>query len=360
MRRDLVVLTVGLALAASLALVSSASAKPEDWQDTQGNSFRGEPVEVLGPLALFRTGPVAARRVQLRNLAPADCVRFHEAVSRTPARALDWSKAGSTVSRELLGSVFRVEKEKLESVDLKGRPEPEIFIVFYASHGIGESWGMMGRSEAHYQKLQKAFPNMIEAVFFGIGEDSWADHSKMAVGMNVPWLVTSLNGQSSMETISAFAPIEGAGMTVLTRNGIPLLSAQPGDNEEAIKKVFADITVLLNALRPDNPRSWPDRAHYLRAVQQTTHRTGRADPLLVGDPFRADGLRQRGVLNFTAVVAFDADGKVTSVTLQPDGKYPEAMAAPLAEALRSIVIVPGVENGALVSGVYTYRFTTPQ
>jgi hypothetical protein len=113
-------------------------------------------------------------------------------------------------------------------------------------------------------------------------------------------------------------------------------------------------------MRPDNPSSWNDRAYYLRAVQPAAYRTGRCDPVLLGNPFRAEALKQRGVFRFDATIQVAADGHVTGVSVKPDENLSPAMAEVLGDALRQAVLVPAVENGKFVDGICAYHFEVPR
>jgi hypothetical protein len=344
-----------------LLTVSAAFAAPpklEDWTDTQGQKFRGEPSEVLGPIALFRTGPNTGRRVAFTFLEPKDCVRFHRVVSQKPARAESWEQAKSDLTVDLRKRVMRVSEKKLVPADLSGRPEPLFYILFYVSSGEGPSWEMMGTAIQPYWDLQKNHPGMVEGVMVGLRHKA-TDHTNMATSMNVPWLVASFYEQSSIEAVRRFTPGEGYLLMIVSRNGVPIFSAQD-PNKEAVTKTLADLGGLLDLMRPDNPKSWPARVHYLAAVQQATHANGKADPVLVGNPLRPEGLVQRKVYGFEATLAIAADGAVKEVALAPSDSLPEKMVEPLKQALQKAVFVPAVENGNFVDGVYTYRFSAEQ
>ena len=58
------------------ALPAPALAKTSAWKDAAGATFKGEPTEVIGPFAIFRTSGGSGRRVLLRALSPEDCRRF--------------------------------------------------------------------------------------------------------------------------------------------------------------------------------------------------------------------------------------------------------------------------------------------
>ncbi len=336
---------------------SPASAKSETWKDSEGNRFRGEPAEVMGPFALFSTGSTSGRRIAFRLLTPEDCVRFYEEVRSKPARMSDWADARSPISRELFGRVLRVANGRLADAGLRGRPEPECFILFFAAHGEGKSWEMMGHAVPSYAKMQQEYPGMVEAVLYGL-RHSRADHIDMAVRMNLPWLVTDFSEQGRMNRISRFAPGDGYGMVVVSRDGVPLCSSG-GDSDAAVRKVMDDLAGLLKVMDPVNPAAWKDRACFFRAVRPAAYAKGQCDPMLIGDPLRADALKQRGVSHFEATIQVAADGRVSDVTVKPGGDLPAEFQAPIAEALRQAVFVPAVKDGRWMAGSCTYRFGNP-
>jgi len=339
------------------ALSTPAAGKADDWTTTAGDHFRGEPAEVIGPLALFRLGSTTSRMVPWHLLPAEACARFHEQVRNQPPRAGDWADAKGAVSQELRGNVLRVDGDRLVPADLKGRPEPEFFILFFASNGEGKSWEMMGNAVQSYLQMRQRDPGMVEALFYGL-RHSRMDHVDMAVSMKMPWLVTDFFAQENLEIVSRFAPGDGFGLTVVNRDGVPLLES-PGDSEAAVKKAMGDLAGLLALLRPENPVTWRDRAWYLSAVQVVDYAHGHCGPVLVGNPLRADVLKQHGVLRFDATIEVAADGQVTSATIQPGGSVPAALDGPLSEALHHAVFVPAVSDGKPVAGRFAFHFQAP-
>jgi hypothetical protein len=349
-----------LALAAVIfvpALFASSSA----WTDTEGTSFKAEPSESLGPLALFRSRFGAGRMVAWRFLPPDECLRFFHEIQHQAGRAGDWTAARGSFSRELAGHVLRLNGGKLVAPDLAGRPEPEFYIIFLANSGVGKSWDMIGHSVEPFQKLRASFPGVVEGVFFGL-QHSANDHVEMAKSMNMPWLVTDYSEQYLLPTIIDLAPMgdrEAYGIVVVTWDGVPVFSASSPD-DDGVKQVFGKLGALLELMRPGNPRSWPDRAHYLRAIQPELHATDRADPQLVGNPLIPEGLRERKITRVDATFAVAADGSVTTVTIRPDTGVPANMIVPLADALKkACVMVPAVDHGRFVEGRYHYLMSVP-
>lgn len=354
MRVQTTLLSWCLIAPAVCGLSSVASAKSEEWQDTQGNKFRGEPAEVIGPVAFFRTGPVTSRRLPLHLLPPEECVRLNEQLRTHPARADDWAAAKGAMTQELAGNVLRLENNKLVPAVLKGRPEPEFYIVLYGSHGEDRAWQMIDDVLPAYDKFQHDYPGAVEALFYGTSDTAY-DHVDMATSKKMPWLITDFHSQHAMTLISPFVPGSKYGIVVMNRDGVPLLSS-PGDTKAAVQQAMDELGALLDTMRLENPRFWPDRLYYFMAVQPATFKQGHADPMLVGNPLLANGLRQRAVYSFDATIDVAADGSVTGATVSPGGDLPPKMAAPLGDALRKTVFVPAVDNGKFVAGVYHYHF----
>ena len=57
--------------------VARAASPMQEWKDAKGATFKGEPIEVMGPMVLFRTGAISSKFLPMRVLSPEDCVRFH-------------------------------------------------------------------------------------------------------------------------------------------------------------------------------------------------------------------------------------------------------------------------------------------
>lgn len=349
-----------LALSLSLAAPRLALSETTEWQDTQGKSFKGEPAEALGPFAIFRTGNTAGRLLAWRFLTPADCVRFHEQIRDKPARATDWAQgATGAITQELIGRVKLVQGGSLIDADLKGRPEPGLLLVFLADNSISQSWDMLGHSVAPFTKLQQNYPGFVEGLFFGLQHNEQA-HANMAQQMKLPWLVTNWMEQYNLRKLAYFTPaLRDFLMVAMTRDGVPLFSSN-NPNSEDVEKFFGQVTGVLELLKPGNTRGWADQAHYLRAVQPVIHAHDRANPVLVGNPLFAEGLKQRKIQQVDAQIEVAADGTVTSVTIKENTGVPAPMIQPLADALKkSCVFVPAVENGSFIAGTYAYHLAVP-
>ena len=356
MRSTLPRLTWVLALSSALL----CPAKIEEWKDLQGNAFKAEPAEALGPFALFRTPTGGGRRLPWRALSAADCVRFDEQAGTKPDPAARWADATGQLTGRLRGHLSELQEVSLVTTDLAALPEPQLLIVFYVENSASGSWDMIGKSLAPYQALREKHPGQVMALQFGVNHGA-QEHTDMALRTKAPWLVVNYDEQRRVPALFRLSPgRSGFAIFALSRDGVPIFGANNPD-EAAVLQFFADAHALLGLLRPGNPLGWPDRAHHLGALHAARHAQDRAGPLLVGNPLVPQGLRERGIFRVEAKIEVGVDGKATAVTLKEDGSVPAAMAPALVKAMqRSAVFVPAVDQGKFVPGTYDYLLEVPR
>lgn len=347
------------ALALSSALLSPA--KIEDWQDPQGNVFKAEPAEALGPFALFRTPSGGGLRLPWRALSAADCVRFSEQAGEKPAPAARWADAQGELTGRLRGHLRQFVGVSPMQADLDGRPEPEIVILFFIDANQGSSWDMLTKSVTAYNALQARHPGRAAGVQFGMHQGGPDLYHGLAMRANLPWLLIDYAEQPRLTPLTKLAPGRGdCALYALSRDGVPIFAAHNPD-DAAIAQFFVDADALLGLLQPGHPKSWADRAHHLSALHAARHPHDAAGPILVGNPLVPKGLSDRGIYRVAATIEVGADGKATGVTLRQEDSIPEAMRQPLAAALqRSAVFVPAVNQGQFVPGTYDYLIEVPR
>ncbi|RXK56558.1 hypothetical protein ESB00_12030 [Oleiharenicola lentus] len=330
-----------------------------DWPDADGVRFQGEPAAIFGSLALFRTTDPVLKRVPLRALSIEECQRFHQVLASRPARATRWSEAQSAATRELNGALKRLEYQyrRMIPADLSDRPEPELLVVIYGYHGDSGTWMLSNNLVPIHNRLQNVYPGLTATVFYGMWHNE-QEHERVTIQSWTPWLVTDFKRQAEMPTLTRRAPPDGSAMVVMTRDGDLLLWARPL-NLAAIRKFIDDLSDLVWAASPLNSRAWTDRAHYGRAVRSLAYASTDTGPELIGNPLRADGLRQRGVGRVTAKLEIDAEGKVTAATLQPDAAVPAKLAGPLTDALKRAMFLPAMNGGQAVASTSDYVLEVP-
>lgn len=334
--------------------VFGADPAPQEWKDAKGGTFKGEPVEVIGPLALWRTGSLSSKFAPLSTLSPEDCVRFYQATAGQPPRAGRWSEAKGRATAEFIGRLQRRKDGKLQPADLSNLPEPELMLVVFGSRKAQDIGLMIGNLGPFVNRMKRVYPGRVATIVMSAGGPGGGMDTRW---ISDAWMLVDPNKQNDMKTLSYFVPQGGFVMMLMTRHGVPLYGA-PAYNVTDVMHFIDGVSDMLWQLNPANPRTARDRAHYLRAVRPVEFAQGRTDPLLLADMFRADGLRQNGVARIEAKIEVAADGFVTGVEMLPAAEMPPKVVAPLTEAIRRMAqFVPAVENGALVAGSYNYTFT---
>jgi hypothetical protein len=350
-RRALLLLVCGALSAASL------TAKPSEWSDIQGTRFRGEPTEILGPFALFRTSSGAGKRVFLRGLPGEERLRLYRELAGKSPLAARWSEAQGLATAQVRGHASRVVNKKLQPVSFADVPEPELLLVMVGGNN-GEGWLMVENMKPMYHRLERVFHGRIATLFVRVRQTE-EEHRRFVVDSGMPWLIADYNAHSSIRAISRLTPSEGSLMLVLSREGTPLLSAVATDLS-AVKKFSDDLLELLWAINPENPRSLKDRVQYLSLVRPVEFTESSTGPLLIRNPLLIDGLRRRGVQRISAQVDVAADGSVSAINLKPDAIVPTAVASNLTATLRQhLQFLPAIDHGTAVAGTADYVLNIP-
>lgn len=337
------------------AASEAPAADTPQWKDHKGSTFRGEPIEVIGPLAMFRTGALSSRFLPLRVLSAEDCVRFHRAIAERPPRAERWSDARGQAASEFVGRLLRAEKGQLQPFDFRTVPEPELLIMLCGGRRNPEAAAphyLLDNLAPFISRIQRVYPGRVATVVWATSQ---AHLNLKGLPSARTWLVADPDKQSAMKTVARFVPGQGFSMILLTREGVPLFGSPANDVVEVMK--FVDgVSDLLWQLNPANPQSIRDRAHYLRTVRPVEFAESAAPPVLLANPLRIEVLRQRGIAQIDAKFELGADGAVTRVEVQPGPGLPAPLVAPVTEALRrGALFLPAIERGVAVAGTHDYQ-----
>ncbi len=344
----------GVAILALLVSVPARAASSE-WKDAKGATFRGEPVEVVGPMALFRVGGISSRFVPLRSLSPEDCVRFHKAIAGRAPRAERWSEAKGEATADLVGKLKRSDNRELQAIDFEKTPEPEMIIGVFIGKREGSVNHLLDNLAPFVGRVQRIYPGRVAAAVLASRQANMDSRWLPARS----WLVADPAKVGGIKLMGRFAPPQGMTFVLLTREGVPLFGHAIEDIVDVMK--FVDgASGFLWELNPANPRTLPDRAHYYGKVRPVEFAEGQAAPLLLIDPLRVDVLRTRGVSRIDATIAVGPDGKPTGVEVAPGSGLPAPLVAPIAEALRrNSLFAPAIERGGAVAGSHAYVLTVP-
>jgi hypothetical protein len=348
-----------IVLCLAFASLSRAHAAAPEWKDAKGAVFRGEPIEALGPLAMFRTGAISSRFLPMAVMSPEDCVRFHQAIAQRTPRAARWIDARGEATKECVGRLQRADRGALQSFDFAAVPEPELLIVLFAGRRNPDAATphyLLDNLAPFVNRLQRVYPGRVATLV-------WATRQSNVNVRSLPnartWLVVDPEKQFAMDMVARFVPGEGFLMVLMTREGVPLIGGPANSVAEVMKFVDRASDILWD-LNPANPRSARDRLHYLRAVRPRQFAEEKADPLLLIDPLKLDALRQRGVTRIDAALEVGANGALTKVELLPESDIPEPLRPVIADALRrNSIFLPAIDRGAAVPGAHRYTLQVP-
>jgi hypothetical protein len=348
-------------LALLLALVSSGypPLHAAEWRDVNGHQIKGDPVDVVGPFALFRERGGKGHRVLLQGLSPEDCVRLYRHTEAKTAISDSFAEATGMITKSLIDRVQRVVDGVLVDADLSAQAEPEMVVVLYGHPHNGNSWRALGNMVATYHRLKRVLGDRIEFVYVGAVHEP-ALQAEMAERMFMPWLVAKSEVARRVPALSQMAKSKETRMLLFSRNGAPILAGTAEDLASNLRFIdeLGDFVGLLN---PQNPRTWPHLAHYQRAIRPVKYARQDAEPLLVGDPIFPYSLIPYGVKSIDAQLAIDAEGRVTSHEILPRSELPERVAGPLMQALQQrAVFMPAMRAGQPVDGTYRYVLQVPE
>lgn len=334
---------------------SALAAKAENWTLTDGTKIKAEAAGVYGPLAVFDLGRNRGKWVPLRLLKPVDCVRFHQASKELPARSTDWAASKSWVSRDVAGHLFRWNGDELVKEALAGRPEPELFLVFYARNSVGASWEMTGAAGYEYGKIVEDYPGTMEAIFCSDRNNVY-QHENMVRSQNMQWLVAGVDTLRKMRSLNRFTKSGVPFMVVLNRHGVPLVSSQAKDGDDE-GRAMSQLRALVKAGQPGTKESWYDRVHYYSAVQLGDHLEGEADPMPIGWPWDDQKMRKLGVKRIVCTLEISAEGRIENLRLKKTSEFAKANMKAIGGLLYGIPFVPAVKNGEFVVGEYALDYT---
>ena len=338
-------------------LLNSLHARSTEWTDLQGTTFKGSPSASYGPFALFNTGVNKGRRVLFRSLSREDCIRYYEESSKLP-RAEDWAQAKSSVSRDLKTRLLRLEKDLLVPVDVKGLPEPELYVLIFASSWEGESYKIPILYRAAYERLRRIYGNKMETIQFGIRQDEKGDVG-MANASHIPWLFAKYSERNEIDVFAHNIPAEGFLMMLVSRDGVPL-ALSTAENIQTEKKFIDELNAIMAAGDEQNPLFWKDRAYYETNTRLQRFATSSAQPLLIANPLRTSTLRKNGVKQVSASMEIDTEGKVTAATLSNPADIPADIRPKLEKSLKnSALFLPAIQQGKPVTGSYTFNYSVP-
>jgi hypothetical protein len=247
--------------------------------------------------------------------------------------------------------MVRLDGGKARPADLAELPEPELMIVLLASRRAEGFSTIMDNLAPFASRMARVYQGRVAAVVMSAWDPGQEPRS-LPGGRT--WMMVDPKKQMEMKLMARFVPGGGFLMMLMTREGVPLFGS-PAENVEDVRRFVDGATDMLWQIHPANPRTARDRAHYLQVTRARDFAQAATPPLLLVDPLRPDALRARGVKRIEAELDVSAAGKIEGARLLPESEMPEALAGPLAEALkRNPFVLPAVENGVPAAGTARY------
>jgi hypothetical protein len=327
----------------------SLEAKPSEWTTVLGGSFKGEPLQALGPMALFRTSS-GVKWELFRSLSAETIQRFYrEAKLAGPASR--WADTKAYATAELVGRASLLGADgKLAKTDFTKVPEPQLLLVLYGPRPWGDSVTVAVAPQGVYAHLNSIRPGQVEFVFLGDkGVISWT---------RMPWYTAGLDELKEMRTLARHAPKEDSLIVLMTRNG-QVLMAERGESYGTITKFLDTVCDLLWKIDPANTEYWVDRLHYLNSVRPIEHAQDRSPPVLLGVPVKAAAIRSLGISRIAATLQVDASGKTTGVEWPVDSGVPESKQVLLKEALMHTHFAPAIDHGVAIPATFEFAWEVP-
>ena len=340
-------LLIILLLACSLSL----EAKPSDWTNVLGNSFKGEPLQALGPMALFRTSSGGVRWELFRSLSVETIQRFHRE-TKLADPVSRWANTKADATAELVGRASHLGADgKWAKADFTKVPEPQLLLVLYGPRPWGDSVTVAVAPQGVYAHLHALRPGQVEFVFLGDkGVITWT---------HMPWYTAGLDELAEMHTLARYAPKEDSLIVLMTRNGQVLMSER-GENYGTITKFLDAVCDFLWKIDPANTDYWLDRLHYLNSVRPIEHAQDVSPPVLLGLPFKSAAIRSLGISKIAATLQVDASGKTTQVEWPLDSGVPESRQGRLKEALMHAHFAPAIDHGVATPAAFEFACDVPE
>lgn len=230
---------VRLAIAVIVFGTTVCTAAPQspampEWPVIGGAPFRGEPMQALGPYAVFRTSATASKLVRFRALSPEEVARFKTSIEQRPPRSPQWSTATGAATAELSGGLLRRSATQFLPVDLAEIPEPELLVIVIGGRKVGSSdWRMWQNIAPFANRLDRVYPGHIATVML-------TDPRMVSVRyttLGERWYVPDAAHARGSKVLAQFIPARGISMILMTRDGVPLLGGPANDVQELMSFV---------------------------------------------------------------------------------------------------------------------------
>ncbi|MFW6353860.1 MAG: hypothetical protein ACOC3I_05685 [Verrucomicrobiota bacterium] len=327
----------------------------QEWSDLAGNTFKGEPTGLVGPLAIFQTPRQTGRLVPLDQLSPETCAEVYRALEKLPPPAPRWSEATGEATSEVAEVAHQLSDGEIVEADLEGRPEPRFIGLFFMSwHNTSAGWDMFQEVVDGSRALTEDFPEDIAFFFHGLRHNG-AEHDKMVKDKNFDWLFARYGEQRRLRTFGRLEPRQQPYLYIIDRQGTPILGTL-GTEDGEVAQTLTQARRFLEAAQVDDPAGWRAQLRFYTEARQRVHEKGSVAPRMIGFPLKREALASNGITAFTAHFEVTAEGRADTVEIEPGPGIPTELIGVVIPALLQTPFAPALDDGQPVAASYTLDY----
>jgi len=323
-----------LALAISLA-------RAETWQTTHGERCEGTLSGVYGTTVVI-AGKVEATMLPLESLDDAALGRVADFLAARAKAPVAWADSTAKVAKSLRGRLQIMREGKLVEFDPGGRPEPEIYLVYFGAFWCGPCRAFSPDLVKAYRGLKQLASDRFELVF--VSSDKNANEQEAYIReAHMPWPVLNFYDLGNVWPIERWDGPGIPSLVVLTREGEILYNSYHGEEYVGPRSVLAQAESLLRAMSEETgaPRPAAHRLALLQYLRTAGSATRPPTPYLIAlDRSRYGTLE---VKKLTATLEIDEQGKVTSAHFEP--QLPPVLDYQLVQDAGNWLFLPALDHG---------------
>ena len=327
--------------AAAAPPISAETVRPTVWQVPTGESFEGRLSEVLGSVVVV-TGKNRNALLLLKGLSDAETEQVADFLQVKAAGPAVWQDSNAKVSKALRGKLQQLQEGRLVDVDLKSRPEPEVYLIYFSAGGCPPCHRFMPFLVKAYERYQKAVPGKVEVIF--VSSDEGASQQVAYVKKSaMPWPVLRFSALRSVREIERWAGSGIPCLVAITRSGDVLFHSYKGDEYLGPDHVLAACDQLIETMTANAPSARRDR-HRLAVIEHlrtTTARETEPKPYLLYMDGKKYGEMQAGP--FPLDLNIDERGRVVTTRFGDD--VPAALRDMLTADVSQWLFLPAVKAG---------------
>jgi thiol-disulfide isomerase/thioredoxin len=235
----------------ALGLLFTPLLPARTWELVDGGTVTGECIRRYGPV-VHLADRSSTTLIPYGRFSPADRAEIDATTEAYRARAAtDWAQSTSAMAVAVRKHLFRMEGNKAHDGDVAGRPEPELYVLYFSASWCGPCRRFTPRLTASYNVFRQMGLENFEVFFVSWDRDSRAMRDYMeADGM--PWLGLNYNRGRRLKPIQK---VEGNGipcLVILDREGHVLAHSYNGSEYLGPDEPLDFLRDLLYWTNPDH------------------------------------------------------------------------------------------------------------